>query len=141
MLYIIVIIYLSNDLSNIYHWHFIKFYIFTCIKYNTIHHNSFQFQYSNDHIMLFNMLDIIVIYLSNDLSNIYHWYFMKFYHKYNIFGEFTVHVLNNNIQYILIFLNFITNDHISFIMLDIIVIYLSNDLSNIYHWHFIKFYH
>ena len=75
MIYLMHIIHISSN--------FISFTIYlSCLYmiYNYTKHILYIWNVycSNDHIV-FNMFGIIFNYLSNDLSNAYHWYFMKFY--------------------------------------------------------------
>ena len=65
------------------------FELFTYVIYNkTILHNILIIYCESYHIF-FNMFDIVANYLLNDLSNVYHSYFMKFYQLYKIFELFT----------------------------------------------------
>ena len=97
----IVVNCLLNDLSNVYHSYFMKFYLLfnicgllTSDLQNITHNNIIRNVHCpNDHIFL-NIINIVVNYLLNDLSNVYHSYFMKFYLLYNIYGLLTSDLQN-----------------------------------------------
>ena len=99
----ISIILVLNDNSNVYHWYFMKFYQFECLfrvfQYDSLQHIYsilWNIHYSNESIM-FDIVDISIILVLNDISYIYHWSFMKIYQFRSLFCLFGYDSLQDNI--------------------------------------------
>ena len=143
---IIDVISLSINITDVYHWYFMKFYqyenIFRLIEVIIIQKQSIDYLHNNyhyeNHININDMFDIVVFSLSINIFDVYHWYFMKFYQHKNKFSVGISNDYNKNNQsiiYMIIIIIMKIND-----MFDIVVISLSINISDVYHWYFMKFY-
>ena len=91
--------------------------------------------------MPINIDDIAIISFSIDTSDVYHWYFMKFYHYDNVFWLLQMMIYRNTI-YKNKHYRYYYNDDIRVIIYDIAIIFFSIDTYyDVYHWYFKKFYH